>query len=608
MVALRLIFGFLFAFFILSNSTVHAGQWDQREMESFLAGFFAAELRETHCPGAIVAIVKDGQIFLIRGFGYSDPVKKIPADPARDRFYVASVSKLFTATAVLQLYEQGRLRLDDDVNHYLKHNLIEDTYPQPVTLTHLLTHTSGIEDPFVLTGKPRRVLPPGVVISYSNYGLDRVGEVIESVSGQPFAEYVNRRVLQPLAMTHSTFLPQKGLVGEPIGWQYRDGAFAAQTWDFDRAIPSGSLSGTAADMAAFMIAHLQKGQYGEQRILKTETAELMQRRHAGNHPRIPGLGLTFWEWERNGLKGIEHGGDTTGFQSGLYLLPSENAGFFVSCNSQIRELPRRFLNAMVDHYYPRRNPPPQPTLHLSNSEIARYLGTYRWTRCPESSIGKIIAAGIEAKATPAASGFHLEFVFLPFKPADYLPVERSIFQSVSAPDDRVAFREEKNGTVSYMFLGPLAFEKLPWYETMAVQTGFGIGFMLAFLVTTLAIPIARWRRRRRGDRRAPAGRLLRLATWSSALLNLVFLSGLSVVLVRMMATGDFFHVPLSLKLLLVIPLLTTALTAALLFINAAAWRQPSVRPGVRIAYGFYALCAVAFIPYLVYWNMVGFNY
>ena len=385
MAAMRLGFGFLFALFLLSNSTVQAGQWDQKEMESFLDGLFARELPKAHCPGAIVAVVKDGQIFLIRGFGYSDPIKKIPADATKDRFYVASISKLFTATAVMQLYEQGRVRLDDDVNHYLKRNPIEDNYPQPVTLTHLLTHTSGIEDPFVLTGKPRRVLPPGYVISYSNYGLDRVGEMIESVSGQPFAEYVNRNVLQPLGMTHSTFLPQKGLAGEPIGWQYRDGTFVPQPWEFDHAIPSGSLSSTAADMSAFMIAHLQNGQYCQQRILKPETAELMHRRRTGNHPKIPGLGLTFWEWERNGIKGIEHRGDTTGHQAGLYLIPSENVGFFVCYNSQIRELPQLFLNSMMDHYYPRPNSPPQPTLQMSESQLARYLGTYRWTRCPESS-------------------------------------------------------------------------------------------------------------------------------------------------------------------------------------------------------------------------------
>jgi len=361
-------------------------------------------------------------------------------------------------------------------------------------------------------------------------------------------------------------------------------------------------------MAAFMLAHLQNGQYGDVRILRSETAELMHRRHAGNNPRIPGLGLTFWEWERNGLKGIEHGGDTAGFQTGLYLIPSENAGFFVSFNSQIRELPKLFLNAFMDHYYPRVNSLPQANLRLLESQLARYRGTYRWTRCPESSIGKIIAAGIEAKTTPVENGFHLEFVFLPFKPADYFPVEPLIFQSPSAPDDRIAFREEKEGKISYMFLGPLAFEKLPWYETMATQTSFAMSFMLVFLITTLALPLARWRSRRKDQESPRASKLLRLATWSSAFLNLIFLAGLSVILIRMMATGDFFHVPVSLKILLVIPLLTTALAAALLLLNAAAWRRPSAGLGVRMAYGLYALCAVAFIPYLLYWNMIGFNY
>jgi CubicO group peptidase (beta-lactamase class C family) len=160
-----------------------------------------------------------------------------------------------------------------------------------------------------------------------------------------------------------------------VGWLYRNESCVAQPWGFDRPIPSGSLSSSTADMVAFMIAHLNDGEYRGPRIskpasgafmidplkdgespslhiLQAETAQTMRRRHASSHPHLPGVGLAFWEWERNGLHGVEHKGDTTGFESGLYLIPSAQVGLFVSYNTQTRESPDRLLHAFVDRYYP----------------------------------------------------------------------------------------------------------------------------------------------------------------------------------------------------------------------------------------------------------------
>nr|HMT21774.1 serine hydrolase domain-containing protein [Promineifilum sp.] len=121
------------------------GPADPAELETFLDELFARQMAEYRIAGAAVSVVKDGQLLFTKGYGYSDVANKIPVDPERTLFRIGSVGKLFTWTAVMQLVEQGKLDLDADINTYLDFR-IPDTYPQPITLKHLLTHTAGFEE------------------------------------------------------------------------------------------------------------------------------------------------------------------------------------------------------------------------------------------------------------------------------------------------------------------------------------------------------------------------------------------------------------------------------------------------------------------------------
>ncbi|HEY9672570.1 MAG TPA: serine hydrolase domain-containing protein, partial [Waterburya sp.] len=163
---------------------------DAQELEAFLDDFFAKEMVKEHVPGAAVALVKDGKIFFSKGYGYADLEKKIPVVPDKTLFRVGSISKLFTTTAVLQLVEQGKLKLDDDVNKYLKRFQVKNTYPKPVTIANLLTHTDGFDSgwgmgafarrasemtplgDFLAKRLPPRILPPGEVFLYSDVGMN----------------------------------------------------------------------------------------------------------------------------------------------------------------------------------------------------------------------------------------------------------------------------------------------------------------------------------------------------------------------------------------------------------------------------------------------------
>ncbi|HCF26353.1 MAG TPA: hypothetical protein DEV81_03885 [Cyanobacteria bacterium UBA11049] len=198
------------------------GLTNPQELEAFLDRFFTARMPRLHIPSAAFVLVKDGKTFFSKNYGYADLEKKILVDP-ETLFGVGSVTKLLTATAVMQLVEQGKLSLNQDVNKYLQQVQVDKNYPTPVTVADLLTHTSGFDEHFIGTGAktaaqvmplkdyvakqmPARVIPPKQVICYSNYGMVLAGYLVELVSGVPFTQYVDENIFQPLGMAHSSFM------------------------------------------------------------------------------------------------------------------------------------------------------------------------------------------------------------------------------------------------------------------------------------------------------------------------------------------------------------------------------------------------------------------
>ena len=192
------------------------GPTDPAEVQAFLDKLFGQEMQAHHIAGAAVSVVKDGKLLFAKGYGYADREKGIPVDAAQKLFRIGSVTKLFTWTAVMQLVAQGKLNLDADVNTYLDFR-IPETYPQPITLRHLLTHTAGFEDQHValvalkeedlapprawlVSHIPARVRPPGERAAYSNYGAALAGYIVARVAGESYSQYVQDHLLNPLGM------------------------------------------------------------------------------------------------------------------------------------------------------------------------------------------------------------------------------------------------------------------------------------------------------------------------------------------------------------------------------------------------------------------------
>ena len=299
----------------------------REDVGAWLDGFLPYALERADIAGAVVVVVKDGNVLFKKGYGYADVAAKRPVDPDLTLFRPGSISKLFTWTAVMQLVEQHRIDLDQDVNAYLDFK-IPPLKGKPITMRELMTHTPGFENTleeviavkptypklrdFLKNWMPPRIFPAGEVPAYSNYGAALAGYIVERISGQPFPQYIAQHIFAPLGMNHSTFLqPPPAALAPLVSRGYLSAADEPGPFEMLGATPAGGLSASGADIARFMIAHLQNGEYDGHRILQAATAQEMHSTpYTTISPALNRMTLGFFQLDRNGHRIIGHDADS----------------------------------------------------------------------------------------------------------------------------------------------------------------------------------------------------------------------------------------------------------------------------------------------------------
>ena len=621
-----------------------SGPLSPKEIEAFADPIFAAQMEELRIPGAVLVVVKDGNVLLAKGYGYANREKKTPVEPEKTLFYLASVTKTFTATAVMQLVEAGQLDLHRDVNRYLSNFQLENSFTEPVTLAHLLTHTAGFDDKnigyvartasetiplgdYLASAMPPRVMPPGRVISYSNHGFGLAGHLVELVSGVPYSQYIEKNILGPLGMTRSTArVPPPPELAPDLAagyrFDFRDGELRPQPLGYRNLSPAGSISATGADIARFMIAHLQNGRYGKARILTERTTREMHRQQFTHHPHLPGFAYGFYERFHNNVRILEHAGGYIGFATLLVLLPEENVGVFVAGNSTNSGLHYQFLRQFLDHYYPapqQTSPamPGPPTDLLRRA--GRLAGSYQMTRYSRRSVEKIaiLDSQLQVSVSPDAV-----LVVQPRhgKATRWAAIEPLLFRRVDSKD-LLAFREDANGRITHMFTSlpggalPVAFEKLHWKDslpsTLGLLSSLGVIFVSTFTLWPLVVLIGFLVQFRRGPPLRPAQRhrLASVLAGFTGFLIVVFLAGMDTLIGNSQYRLQLVYgMTPEMVALLWIPLVTSALTVALVYFAVHSWRKGWWSLAGRLHYSLVTLAALAFIPFLLNWNLLGFRY
>ena len=445
--------------------------FDANRLGSFVDSVMNAEMKREGIPGASFVFVRHGRIVYMRGYGWADASARRPVDPERTIWRIGSISKTFTATAVMQLVDRGRIHREADVNLYLSKVKVPETYPLPVTVTDLLTHTAGFDEIRPGTQGPSResvqplseflasrlvrVRPPGQTISYSTYGITLAGDLVEEVSGKPIEEYLAENVWRPLGMNRTSINVPSSMAGDvAVGYEHRGDSLEAQAWEWYHTTPASSINSTAADMARYLMAHLGKGRLGNTRMLSEKASVEMLSQQVTMHPKLPGVTLGFWEGTFGDLRVVEHGGNMAGFSAQLVMIPSEDAGFFVVNQFEGSHLRDNLEDALLKHLYPSARarlvvPSPPPDFRKRGDAYAGSYGPITSCHsCKPRSVPLILEVKNEGDALRIA-GFR------------YVEVAPLLFVRDNGAA-YVSFRADSSGAIVEMHPGSFwSFERLP---------------------------------------------------------------------------------------------------------------------------------------------------
>jgi CubicO group peptidase (beta-lactamase class C family) len=480
------------------------------DLEAFVDPLMAEQMEKHKATGVVIAVVKDGEIQLAKGYGWADAAAKTPMTGDATLVRPGSISKLFTGIAVMQLVEEGKLDLDRDVNAYIDFAIPMPPGGVPVTLRRLMTHRAGFEEQVKdLIGAgpqapalgerlksqiPRRLFPGGDISAYSNYGAALAGYVVERVSGEKFEDYVTRRIMTPLGMARSTFAqpPPPDLIAMTARG-HRD---AATPYDFFEMIPlppAGALSATAQDMGRFMIALLQ-AQGGAE--LPGDLAGPMRAMLAPQLSVGSGrMGYFAYETNVNHRTFMSHNGGTIAFSSVLLLHPESNTGLFMSTNCLVgARAMGPVIEKVVERYVPADETPASDAGAPAAAEVA---GVYQTTRRSDASFMRFMALAGQIRFNPNAEGgirgsdvFGIR-TFIP----DLKQIAPYAYQGPKG--GKISFqRDELSGQWLANLGGPIqTMERVKWTEDARLVAPPLNVALLTLILTLLGWPMAAaWRR------------------------------------------------------------------------------------------------------------------
>lgn len=613
---------------------------DAVELEIFFDGLFQGLMDTHHIPGGVVAVVLGDSLLLAKGYGHANVEEQIPVHPDSTIFRVASISKLFIWTAIMQLVDAEKVDLSTDLNTYLTDVGVKvpETFDTPVTLGHLMTHTAGfesryigraVESPSQLLSRPEvmreqmpeRIRAAGQVASYSNHGSELAALVVEAVSGQSYEDYVLEHILRPLGMTSTTLrqqIPKHIQERLATGYAYQGGTLRVQQFQYILVPAAGALTSTATDMARFMRAHLNAGRLGEVEILDSLTARRMQMPLFEPAPGVSPITHGFYGSKYASQPIIRHSGDNSGFHSDFVLMPEQQIGLFVSFNGQGGNLRESIIESFVRRYFGNESTLFQPIRSSSvdrgdtpawAEDLTIFTGSYVSARRVHSTLAKLGALLMAVEVEDAGEG---KLMTHANETITWIPSDHPLLFREKDGDRTLSFLENDNGQPTYFYYGNtpiVAFERAP----LRMQTSFnlmlllGTGLMLfSAVIVGPVVAFVRTRFDISGGARSPMPLTAYGLSGGASLLLLVFIFGLILVLLNPMSLS--VGLPGWFQTMLVVPFVALALTVVNVYFLVRSWMSGTGRLSARIYISFVTLACMAVFWQLYYWNLLGFRY
>jgi CubicO group peptidase (beta-lactamase class C family) len=545
-----------------------------KDLEAFVDGLVRAQQRNPGTAGFVVTVVDRNGAIMSKGYGIAKQNPDKAVSPSESLFRIGSISKTFTYLSALRLIEEGKMHLDDDVNQYLSAEAkIPDQGYGPIRIRHLLTHTAGFEDlalghlfvdkpervlsieQYLVQHRPARVRPTGKYAVYSNYSVALLGHVIEKVSGESFDTHIEKGLLTPIKMLHSTFREPlnendpRHISGAlkaafPSGFSRGTGEYTPQGPEYIAQIgPAGGMSSTGDDMGRYMRMLLNEGAIDGVQVLPVSALKKLDKPLFRNAEEVAGFSYGFFRRRYGDVESLEHGGATLNFHSNMVVLPSLGIGVFVSTNTDNgRPFSESLPRLIFERYLPSTRPAPLPAANKAHAEKnQRYAGTYRTTRRAYKGLEGFVglfesetSIGVDAKGDVliTAAG----------QSSRWRELSPNVFAEVEGINRLRFFEDKASGAITGLTsgYGHTVSEKIGFWQTMAgLYTSMGALVLGALIVLRRA-----WRRRREpvieGWSRK-ASRMLSI----SAIAWLVFIGVLLYALISLSSEGDsvLYHFP-----------------------------------------------------------------
>jgi hypothetical protein len=433
---------------------------------------------------------------------------------------------------------------------------------------------------------------------------------VQTVSGRPFADYVREQVFQPLGMLRSGAL--EGPVPEDlaVAYDFADGRHRALSPEYLQLTPAGAFFTTGTDMGKFLIAHLRGGAYRNRQILQPNTVALMHAQHFVQSQGTSGWAYGLWEDTRNGHRALLHNGGGKGYRALMYLLPEQDAGFFVAYNLADRHEEGELQEVFITEFR-RRFVPARQSVDAQSDEPASVeplVGDYLYVRRARTTIESFISVVNRVRVGRGENG-SLTVTGSSAGPVELMRIGPLLFRR---GDDRgtIAFEAANEAGPQRLLMitdsgFPAVYERVTLVKSWRVQVSWLSGMALAFLYAAAWRPVASLRQGHRVSRSGARRWSGWLAGIASAL-NLIFLIGFPLTFLGRIEGGvpDFVYgVPVGARLLLLIPLATAFIGIALSIRIVAQWRNRRASETL-MGDSVVAIALLSFIAFAWYWNLL----
>jgi CubicO group peptidase (beta-lactamase class C family) len=626
-----------------------AGAQSLPNLEAFVDGVVGAYMTREQVAGAQVAVVRNGETLLVKGYGIDSAEPPRAVDPNQSLFRLGSISKTFTWLSIMQLAERGRLQLEDPINDHLPDELDvpDEGFEQPIRIIDLMNHTAGFED--LLQGlfvaedapllslaeqlrqrRPHRVREPGKLMAYSNYSTALAGAIVAHVTGMDYETYVEQNILVPLGMTHTTFreqyAPREGLP-QPMAAELaarmaqniemRQGRWQAVPHEHIVSMaPAGAAVSTAADMARYMLALLDPPRLEAAGVLRTETfAEWRQ----PSFQSTPGGTMMFHGFfdtplgvsQPLSIQNLSHGGSTLHFRSFLVVVPDlysgrGNIGIFVAANSapaqrMVFAVPEQILG----HYFPLGPTPPFTRHEDMEARVQEYAGQYRSARRSYTQFEKIFSvAAVQVSATQDGN----VTLSLGGPTMRLAPIGHDMFRQPYG-DVTIAFVRNERGAITHL-MTPLGagervgfFTSLQWLMSVLATVSLACcGILIAAALRREPVPPHSI-----GERRSAQ------VVTGTAVAWLLFMALMAAWVLPFTTpeTQDRFvytYPQPMLKFALAVGVVATGLSVLGIATLVPVWRERTWPIGRRVRHTVAVALFVVLVATLLQWNAIGFRY